>query len=470
MRIHLATSTGPELRKVYEAGPDGPVRLEKEEGFQRWNEFDVWQYDVDDLAHLREFLEKQSNDPHSTIVLGEPKRERQGHSADEYNDFRYPLFFADVDGFEFDGTVEEAITDLFPFLSKKEYVYYFSPSAGIKAGWRLRVIWRISLTVADQYEYAVLLNEQISLRKKLFRKWIDTSIYHLGGFIFTSRPDLRGINDPHPVRAFHVEGDSTPETFSLPDDMVEIAVTGLRGKPTLHWNDAERHLSVFDFWRQFRDAHGSEASWVQAWQALSAEYERLGVPLSDRATFGEQYTRKKFPGVKGSRRTTRAFKQQYDSVTLNDAQHALADAMRRAIGDRDTPRLTAIRITAGGGKSTAALRQLGIEKRYNEEMGFPFTADYYVPTHRLGDELADKARGEGLDAMVEKGRSQEVNGKPVCFKHEAAKELNGVVSDVSAVLCGNEDLGFCSAFETCAWRDKKRDQRPAICAFARTNS
>ncbi len=453
MRIHLATSTGPELRKVYEASHGGPVRLEKEEGFQRWNEFDVWRYDVGDLAHLREFLEKQSNDPHSTIVLGEPKRERQGHSADEYNDCLYPLFFADVDGFEFDGTVEEAITDLFPFLKEKEYVYYFSPSAGIKAGWRLRVIWRINLTVADQYEYAVLLNEQISLRKGLFRKWIDTSIYKLGGFIFTSRPDLRGIDDPHPVRSFHVEGNSTPETFSLPDDMVEIAVTGRRGKPTLHWNDGERHLSVFDFWRQYRDVNGSDASWVQAWQALSAEYDRLNIPLADRHAFGEQYTRKKFPGVKGSRLTTRALRQRYAPVPLDDAQPALADALRRAIGERDTPRLTAIRVTAGGGKSTAALRQLGVEKRYMEDIGFNFMADYYVPTHRLGDELAAKA--EGLDAVVEKGRSQEVNGKPVCFKHQAAKELNGVVADVSAALCGNSDSGFCSAFDTCVWRDIK---------------
>ena len=70
MRIHLATSTGPELRKVYETGPDGPMRLETEEGFQRWNEFDLWHYDVDSLAQLRDFLEKQSNDQLSTIVLG----------------------------------------------------------------------------------------------------------------------------------------------------------------------------------------------------------------------------------------------------------------------------------------------------------------------------------------------------------------------------------------------------------------
>lgn len=455
MHIHLATSTGPELRKVYEAGPDGPKRLETEEGFQRWNEFDLWRYEANDLAQLRDFLEKQSQDPLSTIVLGEPKAERQGHSGDEYHDFRYDLFFADVDGFEFDGTAEEAIYDLFPFLCGKEFVYYFSPSAGIKAGWRLRVIWRISLTVADQNEYAIALNEQISLRKGLFRKWVDTSIYHLGGFIFTSRPDLRGIDDPHPVRAFHVEGDQTPETFSAPEDMVEIAVTGRRGKPTLHWSDGERHNSVFDFWRQYRDANGSDASWVQAWQSLSAEYDRLNVPANDRREFGEQYTRKKFPGVKGSRRTTRAFRQHYDPIPLDDAQTRLADAMRRAIGERDTPRLTGIRITAGGGKSTAALRQLGVEKRYMEQLGFVFMADYYVPTHRLGDELATKAQAEGLESVVEKGRSQEVNGTAVCFKHEAAKELNGIVSDVSAVLCGNEKMGYCPAFDACMWRDIK---------------
>ena len=114
MKIHLATSTGPELRKVYTEGPKGPVRLEKEEGFQRWNEFDVWSHDVDDLSQLRDFLEKQSNDAKSTIVLGEPKGERQGHSADEYDEFCYPLFFVDVDGFEFDGTVCFFVISFYP--------------------------------------------------------------------------------------------------------------------------------------------------------------------------------------------------------------------------------------------------------------------------------------------------------------------------------------------------------------------
>ncbi len=148
------------------------------------------------------------------------------------------------------------------------------------------------------------------------------------GLLPELRPDLHGIDDPHPVRAFHVDGDTTPETFSASEDMVEIAITGRRGKPTLHWNDGQRHNSVFDFWRQYRDANGPDATWVQAWQALSAEYDRLNVPAQDRREFGEQYTRKKFPGVKGSRRTTRAFRQP---LPLDEAQTRLADAMRRAI-------------------------------------------------------------------------------------------------------------------------------------------
>ena len=200
MRIHTATSTGPELRKVYEAGSDGSIRLEAEEGFQRWNEFDTSHRDFDTLEQLRDVLEEMSHDPKTTIVLGAPLEARQGHSADEYNDYTYSLFFADVDSFDFDGTAEEAITELFPFLDGKEHVYYFSPSSGIKAGWRLRVIWRIRLTIEEQSEYAAFLNEQISLRKGLFRKWVDVSIYKRGGFIFTARPDLRGIDDPHPVR------------------------------------------------------------------------------------------------------------------------------------------------------------------------------------------------------------------------------------------------------------------------------
>jgi len=459
MQIHLATSTGPDLCKVYAAGDDGPIRIEKHEGFQRWNEFDVWAHDAPDMAHLCDFLEKMSNDPKSTIVLGAPKTERQGHSADEYDDHIYSLFFADVDGFEFDGTVEEAIRDLFPFLNEKEFVYYYSPSSGIKAGWRLRVIWRINLTVADQSEYAVALNEEISLRKRLYRKWIDTSIYRKGGFIFTSRPELRGIDDPHPVRTFHVTGDATPETYRVPEGMVEIAITGRRGKPVLHWSGAERHNSAFDFLRQYRDANGSDTSWVDAWQALSAEYDRLNVPASDRNEFGEQWTRKRFAGVRGSRRTTRAFGQRFDPLPLDEAQTALSDAIRHAVADRDVPRLTGIRVTAGGGKSTTVLKQLGVEKRYNEDMGFGFMADYYMSSHKLGDELVGVAQKAGLDAVVEKGRKQVVNGEPVCFKWEAAERLNRMVSDVAAKICGNTDVGFCPKFDTCAWRAIKERSR-----------
>jgi len=468
MRIHTATSTGPELRKVYEAGSDGSIRLEAEEGFQRWNEFDTSHRDFDTLEQLRDVLEEMSHDPKTTIVLGAPLEARQGHSADEYNDYTYSLFFADVDSFDFDGTAEEAITELFPFLDGKEHVYYFSPSSGIKAGWRLRVIWRIRLTIEEQSEYAAFLNEQISLRKGLFRKWIDVSIYKRGGFIFTARPDLRGIDDPHPVRTFYVAGDSTPEKFELPDEMVVVdGGARRRGKPTLHWDgEGGRHNAVFDFMRQYRDAHGRDASpdaeskeWIKVWVALSSEYDRLTVPHNDRRLFGEDYVRRRYKRIKGSRRTTRALKQQYDPMPLDRAQDTLADAMRRAIGERDVPRLTAIRITAGGGKSTAALRQLGIEKRYMEEkVGFPFTADYYVPTHKLGDELALKAREQDLEAVVEKGRSQEVNGKPVCFKHEAAKELNGIVLDVSAALCGGDDER-CIAYDNCMWRSIKETSK-----------
>jgi hypothetical protein len=52
------------------------------------------------------------------------------------------------------------------------------------------------------------------------------------------------------------------------------------------------------------------------------------------------------------------------------------------------------------------------------------SVEIYVPTHQLGEELAQKLRAEkpGLTVNVIAGRSQiGADGKPLCKKHELAE-------------------------------------------------
>ncbi|MDA9581180.1 hypothetical protein N9S00_08260 [Luminiphilus sp.] len=117
----------------------------------------------------------------------------------------------------------------------------------------------------------------------------------------------------------------------------------------------------------------------------------------------------------------------------------------------------AIKATAGLGKTQSVIKQL---LSYNLlEHG---DVHYYVPTHKLSQQLLDDLNAElslepeGADYIYERarvigGRSYKAaNGQPLCLKHQVANKIASVGGNVYPLLCKNKSAQ-CEYFENCAY-------------------
>lgn len=117
----------------------------------------------------------------------------------------------------------------------------------------------------------------------------------------------------------------------------------------------------------------------------------------------------------------------------------------------------AIKATAGLGKTQSVIKQL---LSYNLlEHG---DVHYYIPTHKLSEQLLDDLNAElslepeGADYIYERarvigGRSYKAaNGQPLCLKHKVANKIASVGGNVYPLLCKNKDAQ-CEYFENCAY-------------------
>lgn len=131
-----------------------------------------------------------------------------------------------------------------------------------------------------------------------------------------------------------------------------------------------------------------------------------------------------------------ALKQPVSAPELPTAAIAatqLKDALDRFLDRVGTPKQVdmAIRAAAGLGKSTQVLK--AILERW-------FTADYFVPSHKLAVEQADRLPPGAAIAI--RGRTHgDANNPPICAKHEAATALQsaGLGYLSASLLCGKID-------------------------------
>lgn len=454
MQLYTATSTTHELRKVWRKGDNGPEQDEAAEGFRYAKNFIYEAHEVGSLEGVCALLNRLADVPTASIVLGVPLIERGGRTGLDFEDVPTSLCIADLDSLEFDGTSKEAVLFAFPFLLGRKFVFAYSPSSGFKPGHRLRVAFEVEpMDLALMQIHAEHWNADLAMRVGIDRKFIDYGIYKPSGFVFTARPGLKGLTDPHPIRAFLVEGEGGPVPIPKLPDMIEVTVApavNLGQAPTLRWDSTARHNAVFDFMVGFRTAF-PDSSFMECWTALKAEYDRLGVRRADQDEFGLNYIKNRYAGVRGARRKRKAFPTIRNEVSFSAATTRLKQEIGDFVQARE-PGVKVIEAEAGLGKTFWTLYWLGVETRYSASINDMFFTDLYVPNHHLSAQLEADARAQGMSAYTELGRNQELHGRPVCTKHEAISKVQGIIAETRKSFCGNE-VAQCSDRPGCIWWD-----------------
>jgi hypothetical protein len=135
-------------------------------------------------------------------------------------------------------------------------------------------------------------------------------------------------------------------------------------------------------------------------------------------------------------------------VAASRLDEAVGDWFRASLGHTMEPGQPApvrgIKAPAGLGKTRSVLSVLAEHPAA--------VVDYYVPSHRLADELAGDARALGIEATVIRGREHpDAAGQPLCRKADVAGPLARVGLNVWEAVCERKHED--GRIERCCWFD-----------------
>jgi hypothetical protein len=255
--IFLARSATHELRKAFD-WHEGAVR-ERKDLLNPGEHFEYESRSCRSLEDVHDLLTELADDPRRSIVAGRPMLARGKRTEVPFEDATTVWWLIDLDGLKLRGTVEETIEHYLPCLAGCSYVYGFSQKAGFADELRVRVIVKVEPTTRAQLRrYAEHYSAQIvafeSLDKK--SKPVDPRIYTVNQFIFTARPNLIGIEDPHPVRVFKVDGWRHYPEFPILPAQVQLTFETSRTGSTLPYMNRETGLpNLLNFGQSEADGH-----------------------------------------------------------------------------------------------------------------------------------------------------------------------------------------------------------------------
>ena len=165
---------------------------------------------------------------------------------------------------------------------------------------------------------------------------------------------------------------------------------------------------------------------------------------------------------------------------MKRGQEKLLDAVRRFQGrirnanEQINPRLKnniAIKAAAGLGKTSQIIHEIIANRvRHKDQKKSPIYIEYYVPTHKLSDQVAEdirhalKNKADIIKGITEEETKIQVNvilglektlpnGSPVCHKQELAKSLRKLRKPIEPLLCQNSE-GQCEFYDTCYYQNQ----------------
>lgn len=476
--IYIAHSEN-ELRKTFELCDGKAEQLSFEPG----TNFTFERHEIRSLDDVADLLRRLADDPHRAIVMGRPLQKRGERNGATFTDEDTDLWFIDLDGAPTDDDHRATIERCLPFLRGKRYVFAYSQSAGLKPGLRCRIVCRLprAMSAAEREAHARRYNDHLAAFEGKAAKYIDSGIYAPARLLFTARPRLLGLGDPHAERVFIVEGEDVPVTLDQLPELVAVTVQNGRAKfdelPRLVGFGQEgkghgrsgRALNAIGWLR----AYMGEDDWADEQKRLALWHEMLsnaGATTYERNRYGDfAKVRAKDARPPAEQRTVLAVPNPDHSVPLDQAHARLGEIIERAVRSQE-PRVFGVGVTMGVGKTHQMIQQIVQEyRRRTADNPFgAFNVDLYVPTMQMAEEAKATAERLGIEAFVEYGRGQEFEGEPVCIKADSAGKLQGIVENVAQSLCYDGER-MCEHYAQCRWQ-WQRDQTHHIPLRIRANN
>jgi hypothetical protein len=377
--------------------------------------------------------------------------------------------------------VWERVGLLVPELQGAECWYAFTAGAGVKPGVRMRfAVWLGEpVTTADVRGWSQALERRLGFR--LF----DPGLYSPVQPVYVAPPTCRGMADPIPQRSGVLAGNPCgplpPQDMAPTRHVTRAKADRLPAGPEIPAGEAEllpeaaeewlRRLAPGQFQQPIRAAvavamrAGCEPGAVVAriLDAVAArggpervaEWRRELPPLVSWTASQE--------GARRERELAQAKPHpgcEVEAVPLGEAERRLREAVAAWVeraegfercanmsGETDQAPRTLVGVTVGVGKTAQAVEAVAqLHRRGMQQLA------YLVPSHKLGDELAQRFRARGLSAQVWRGvGAEDADGVPMCSE-PALRDAALEAGDLKAA-CAR-----CPARESCRYQAQAREK------------
>ena len=338
----------------------------------------------------------------------------------------------------------------------------------MKEGLRCRVICETDGNLLTrQYAHARHYNALLCAFEGTKANYLDTQIYKPSHLLFTARPHLTGIDDPHPVRAFLVAGEQRPVQLDAMPELVDVTITSdykpSDGLPALvgfgiGTGDSNHSINALTALGRLKAHMGERWEDTEERQRLWHQMlKNAGATEYELRTYGDFVDRRaRDARAPSNERTVKALRNPDHSIPLTVAEERLKVILKNFVQSTE-PRVVAVNMSMGIGKTTELLRQVGPEHRYWEHQSplNNFNVDFYAPTIALAEDVQARAEELSIPSFVEYGRKQTFDGKPVCAKARASEAIEGYVDSVAEHLCDDYEGNVCPFRIGCRWQDQR---------------